>query len=88
MHIGKKNNEYKYYLNDGDNQIELAKTYLEKDLGFLIIGNLKFEDQCIAAANKSKTKGKHVKLIYGKDYKVVMLDQTFNMLYLYSHHIY
>ena len=51
MHIGKRNLECKYHMNDG----WVKSTNEERDLGVLISKGLKFSRQCLMAKNKGNS---------------------------------
>ena len=76
MHIGKDNPKFEYTMTTENNNIILAETVQEKDLGVWISNNLKWEKQVVAATQQAMVVSRSVKRAF------IHFDrETFNIVY-------
>ena len=76
MHIGKDNPKFEYIMATENNNIILAETVQEKDLGVWISNNLKWEKQFVAATQQAMVVLRSVKRAF------IHFDrETFNIVY-------
>ncbi len=54
MHVGKKNQQYQYTINDNNEEYILQNTDAERDLGVIISSNLKWSNQVNSAVAKAQ----------------------------------